>query len=539
LTTLALVSGLLLLATLPGIPTARAQVDERTTCTQQGGRFFETTGYCVSGPILDYWNANGGLAVFGYPLSPQQREYIGLLTPVSLDQFVAGQFVQAQHFERNRLELHDDGQVTVGRLGADILAQQGRDWFTFPRSGPQPGCEFFEVDSGEGHNICGQMLDAWNAYGGLAMVGLPLSGEVRETLEDGNEYVVQWFERARFQITPGVGVQLGRLGALDLCSNVPPPVNADLSPSNCNIQGVSVDTVLYGFVPNSSVRVWAVRWDGLITSPDGFEGNAGYQTADENGTLVMNLGTMVDTQSGIIYFVFQGDNGRTAIVYLKGISPQFTPFDTSVLHPCVGVPSATNATVFPIDENRQRIEGRGAITCATPDISALGVWTNGFQPGETVLTTLTTPDGENISSELIADESGTALLNGNVPRFSADNYRSRPGLYNFFLQGTQSGRIAAAPIMLTNEDAPALDSTLRLTNASSQTICYVFFSRTTNNNWGVDQLEPDEVVAPGAIRDFAMSAGTYDVRLLDCNGDELFDRRGINISGFYEVRFDG
>ena len=45
---------------------------------------------------------------------------------------------QVQWFERNRLELHPENarpyDVLLGRLGADRLAQQGRDWFTFPKS---------------------------------------------------------------------------------------------------------------------------------------------------------------------------------------------------------------------------------------------------------------------------------------------------------------------------------------------------------------------------------------------------------------------
>ena len=81
----------------------------RTVC-------FNETGYCVSDPILSYWQKNGGLAVFGYPISPLQVETIeGAWTgPV-------------QWFERDRLVDHGDKGVLAGRLGALVLAQQGRD----------------------------------------------------------------------------------------------------------------------------------------------------------------------------------------------------------------------------------------------------------------------------------------------------------------------------------------------------------------------------------------------------------------------------
>ena len=48
----------LALALLLPLP-ARAQMDERC---------FPETGYCISGSIRAYWERNGGLPVFGYPI---------------------------------------------------------------------------------------------------------------------------------------------------------------------------------------------------------------------------------------------------------------------------------------------------------------------------------------------------------------------------------------------------------------------------------------------------------------------------------------
>ena len=38
--------------------------------------------------------------------------------------------------------------------------------------------------------------------GGLGRNGFPLTGERRETLEDGQEYIVQYFERVRLELHP-------------------------------------------------------------------------------------------------------------------------------------------------------------------------------------------------------------------------------------------------------------------------------------------------------------------------------------------------
>ena len=198
----------LMVLLLASIAPARAQAE----------RCFTETGFCISGRIREFWEQNGGLSVFGYPIAPQQEEQI------------EGKPFLVQWFERNRLELHPENMrpydVLLGRLGADRLAQQGRDSFTFPKSEQQAGCRFFPET---GHNVCGGVLSAWRASGleldgrrgkteaeNLALFGLPLSDLQTETLADGKEYQVQWFERGRFELhpenRPPYQVLLGLLG---------------------------------------------------------------------------------------------------------------------------------------------------------------------------------------------------------------------------------------------------------------------------------------------------------------------------------------
>lgn len=185
---------------------------------QTGERCFSETGFCISGRIREFWEQNGGLPVFGFPISPLQEELI------------EGQPFQVQWFERNRLELHPENRrpydVLLGRLGVERLNAQGRDWFMFPKSVPQSGCRFFPET---GHNVCGAFLSQWRANGleldgrpgkttaeNLALFGLPLSGVIEETLSDGKVYQVQWFERVRLEFHPAnpppYQVLLGLLG---------------------------------------------------------------------------------------------------------------------------------------------------------------------------------------------------------------------------------------------------------------------------------------------------------------------------------------
>jgi hypothetical protein len=205
----ALLSLAVLLGTLP----------LREAAAQTGQRCFPETGFCIEGRIREFWEQNGGLPVFGYPIGPQQQEVI------------EGVALQVQWFERNRLELHPENarpyDVLLGRLGVDRLNQQARNWYTFPKSPAQPGCRYFPETE---QNVCGRILDTWRANGlefdgqagkseaeNLALWGLPLSPAQPETLSDGRQYVVQWFERGRFELhpenAPPYDVLLGLLGS--------------------------------------------------------------------------------------------------------------------------------------------------------------------------------------------------------------------------------------------------------------------------------------------------------------------------------------
>ncbi|HJZ48511.1 MAG TPA: hypothetical protein VKE41_15150 [Roseiflexaceae bacterium] len=306
---------------------------------QSGQRCFSETGFCIDGRIREFWEQNGGLPVFGLPVTPQQQETI------------EGKTLQAQWFERNRLELHPENarpyDVLLGRLGADRLAQQSRDPFTFAKSGAQNGCRFFPET---GHNLCGDILKAWRANGlefdgkkgkseaeNLSLFGLPLSDAAIETLSDGKQYTVQWFERARFELHPEnaapYNVLLGLLGnevragskpapapapapAADTCADVPDPVNGRIRPGKCVKQGEIIAMDVYGFTPNETIGFWLNAPDGSI-----YGTRRSYDIGD-TGSL---SGLPFDTKElppGIWSWVFQSSNGaHQAVIYFKVLKP--------------------------------------------------------------------------------------------------------------------------------------------------------------------------------------------------------------------------
>ena len=81
-------------------------------------RLFPDTGHTLRGTFLDYWTANGGLAVFGFPLTEEFQE----VNPSD------GKVYTVQYFERNRFEYHPEYkgtryEVLLGRLGAEQVKQ--------------------------------------------------------------------------------------------------------------------------------------------------------------------------------------------------------------------------------------------------------------------------------------------------------------------------------------------------------------------------------------------------------------------------------
>jgi hypothetical protein len=246
------------------IPIAVAQTDQRC---------FPETGQCISGRIREFWEQNGGLPVFGFPTTDQHEEQI------------EGRSFQVQWFERNRLELHPENarpyDVLLGRLGVDRLAQQGRDWFTFPKGGEQPGCQHFAAT---GHTVCGAILAYFRSHGldlsqpgtteaeSLALFGLPISEAATETNGSGATVETQWFERARFEVHPEIGpgvVLLGLLGN-EIRAGAAAPPSPPAAPTATPVPIQSPD-VLNGYRKRMPKGYWTVSKDGLRISAAGFQ----------------------------------------------------------------------------------------------------------------------------------------------------------------------------------------------------------------------------------------------------------------------------
>lgn len=184
-----------------------------TSTVNSNTQYFAQTGHSVSGDFLKYWQQNGGLAQFGYPLTEPFYQF----------QSSNGGTYLVQYFERARLEYHPEltsapVKIELGRLGVNLVANRTNEAPFQPlKNAPAASSQstFFTATK---HSLSGQFLQYWQTHGGLAIFGYPLSEpftEVNPT--DGKSYTVQYFERARLeyhpeQTNPAYKVELGQLG---------------------------------------------------------------------------------------------------------------------------------------------------------------------------------------------------------------------------------------------------------------------------------------------------------------------------------------
>jgi hypothetical protein len=156
---------------------------------------FKETGKSMCGRFANYWNAHGGLAQQGFPISNEMQEKSD----------TDGNTYTVQYFERAVFEYHPENtgkpsEVLLSLLGNFLYKQKYPSGATGQKPNTTAGSVLFKET---GKRLGGRFLTYWNAHGGLAQQGLPISDEFQEKNDlDGKTYMVQYFERAVFEYHP-------------------------------------------------------------------------------------------------------------------------------------------------------------------------------------------------------------------------------------------------------------------------------------------------------------------------------------------------
>src|SRR6266508_4190704 len=199
-----LLAALVLMSTLFGpLAPAQAAPQPAPAPPAPGFAFFPETGHNIGLKIKRFYDTHGGLDIFGLPLTEVFNE----------------DGLNVQYFERARFELHPElppeFYVSLTLLGSYFTQGRPEPAFQWLTAAPSPDRDFYPQS---GHSLGGAFRGFWNGRGGLAAFGYAISEEFNETnQQDGKTYLVQYFQRARFEYHPeNIGtpyeVELGQLG---------------------------------------------------------------------------------------------------------------------------------------------------------------------------------------------------------------------------------------------------------------------------------------------------------------------------------------
>lgn len=171
--------------------------------------YYPQTGHNVGFEIKQFYDIHGGVETFGLPLTEVVSDTVSGL--------------QVQYFERARLELHPEHppehHVTISLAGSILTEGRTEPAFAWIAELPADAAPDRIYLPESGHTLGGAFRYYWETHGGLPIFGYPISEEFTETNPaDGKSYLVQYFQRAKFEYHPeheGTPhtVQLAHLGS--------------------------------------------------------------------------------------------------------------------------------------------------------------------------------------------------------------------------------------------------------------------------------------------------------------------------------------
>jgi hypothetical protein len=401
--------------------------------------YVKATGHYMRGVFRDFWDKNGGLENFGYPVTEEYSDQR------------SGKIYQ--YFERARFERAQVTATTVqlGLVGREVVGNR-----TFETVQPITNSKQRRYFAETKHIVQFGFKDVWETRGGLAIFGLPLGEEIEEQLPDGQQHTVQYFERARFEywqnLPPGRRVLLGALGrqlappelTAPLAPGAPPPGPISAPPAgppalvrpvvpeskNARVvpqAGQPGQTFVFqasGFAPREKVSLWLNLPDSSIL-PSNFQ-----TAADSRGvTGAIQFTSGAKSPLGIWSFVAHGaESGHEAVGYFLLLG---APIGRVQSGP--GVPPNVDARADP---------------AAGPAGTIFFFDAFGFRAGEDVQITITRSDGQKTA----ADFTVKADANGSIG-YASIYYVTAPdyplGLYSFGAQGKDSGKTSVAYFVLT------------------------------------------------------------------------------------------
>ncbi|MEI7554126.1 hypothetical protein [Candidatus Chlorohelix sp.] len=159
--------------------------------------YFPITQHYVGFGFLSYWRQHGSVLNLGYPISEEFQE----------------NGMTVQYFERGVLEYHPENPIEYNVLLRALGRESGEaEPAVDSANAPDTQAQYYTET---GHWVSGAFVKAWINGGGLMQFGYPIA----EAYQDGSK-LIQWFERARFEVDTTKPNQLVMLGLVGRESSV-------------------------------------------------------------------------------------------------------------------------------------------------------------------------------------------------------------------------------------------------------------------------------------------------------------------------------
>lgn len=314
------ISSLLLITTC----VLTAALPERTLAsgTEANSLFFEATGHEIRGSFRAFWERNGGLAVFGYPIS------------VVFEQ--DGR--ETQYFERAVFQAFPDKaeegyDVQLVLLGQLLTTNRLQEPAFQPIARGAADATYFPQTR---HQVSGVFRTFWQRSGGLAIFGYPLSEEFDErNPTDGKTYRVQYFERARFEHHPEhrstrFEVLLGQLGSQYTTVHAIPAEVLERQPGPLPDELVEIDNPVRIVVNKSFISPLVERFGNVAVGHGVFVAGNTILRADPGHRVC--IGNATNLQDNILFLSLRGVESPPAECGARSTS---TGEETSIAHQAV------------------------------------------------------------------------------------------------------------------------------------------------------------------------------------------------------------
>ena len=278
-------AGLVIILSLLAVVPAQAQDTD--------SRFFDQTKHNVQGMFWRYYEGvSDAETVLGYPITEEFTNRDGVLV---------------QYFQRARLEIQN-GQVYITPLGV-LTYKTGVQL----KINKQLGCREYKT----GFSVCFAFREYFDAYGGLALFGYPIS-----PFEYQDNMIVQYFQKGRLEWHPsnpeGQRVVTGDLGLPyfyregedPALLEAAKPLNANIKPQvlSLNVRAFPWKAVTYS---TDQQMIFIVVQDQTLQPVQGATGQAKVKwttgavetlniLTDEKGIATLSLPVMNQAYGGLV-----------------------------------------------------------------------------------------------------------------------------------------------------------------------------------------------------------------------------------------------